>query len=462
MLQRVWLSRRVNNRTAAVLRVIPSAWCLATLAKANVDLASKDEEASLVHRELQITKATLRDICSQSSQLLKLRKGIFMDPSLGEPFLSNMETIKELGLPYSSEKQLILEIPDLLMRGSPADLKKTVKWFTHKLGLDRRRFGKLVVECPWLIKMSIEEDVVPVWGKFEEAGIDKKGFKNVVMHHPDVLRLDLATNSPLKMVQDLRESGLSKKDAQTVLVRAPGILSGCFQETITPVLKRLKAVNLTDQDALVVLVEAPEFLIGDASETLRSKLEWLVRKVGIHKSRVHKLVLAAPTVFCRYELSTLEEGYSTLLSCGYSKQECCQIVSARPGLLCLERMEIRQKVWFWVKILKCNPRDIVKFPAYLGAPFRERVLFRIAFLDWKGIDIFSIPLNVMFTKQDTVFFTQFGRHNISTFRTWWRQLSLPEMIFALKHHKYLNNPNTEENAANKKLNVDATTSQKAS
>lgn len=430
--------RKVFRHPAILKSCFPSFRCVASIRyKALCSLPDPEGNPHLVHKDLKITLATLKEVCSQSGQLLKLRKGIFSHPSLREPLLSNLELIKDLNLSYLQQKHVILSLADALASKEPQILQTTFKWYTQKLGVEHENIRKLIADYPQILEHSIEDEVLPLWASLEEAGIDKKGFKYVIVRHPAVLGMQFEPSSAIDMVRELRKFGLSKQDAQWVMLRAPGILRGTFDETIMPTVDKLRAIDISDNDIQVLMTESPELFLSNVEESVGRKLDWFTKKVGINPWRVNRLLLGAPTVFTRLDLEDLKTGYSALQSCGFKTSACRKIIAQRPGLLGLEAMEIRMKVWFWTKVLGWHLKDIASFPGYLGAPFKERILFRIALLDWRGFDFGDVPLYVMFTKKDIMFFKYFGREHVQVFRKWWRTLSLPAMVQAIRERKYV-------------------------
>lgn len=430
--------RKVFGLPAVVVPCLESSGHASTIrCKALRNLSNPAEELELVHKDLKITQQVLKEVCSQSGQLLKLRKGIFSHPTLREPLLSNLEMIKDLKLQYLQQKNLLLALAGPLMSREPHILQTALKWYTDKLGANREDIRKMIDKYPKFLEHSIEDEVVPLWASMEEAGIDKGGFRHVVTRHPHILAMELEASSPYNMVGSLMEFGLSKQNAQWMVLHAPGILKGSFDKTIMPTVDKLRAIDISDNDIRVLMMECPELFLTNVEESVGRKLDWFSKRVGIDPRHVNKLLLGSPTVFYRFDLEVLKEGYSALQSCGFKSSACRKIIAKQPGLLGLERMELRKKAWFWIKVLRWDPKEIVEFPAYLGAPFKERILFRIALLDWRKVDLADVPLNVMFTKKDLMFLKYFRRDHVQVFRKWWKTLSVPEMVKAIKERKYV-------------------------
>ncbi|GMH41154.1 hypothetical protein BSKO_09064 [Bryopsis sp. KO-2023] len=238
-------------------------------------------------------------------------------------------------------------------------------------------------------------------------------------------------------LQFLIELGVSHTDLERMVIRFPKTLTFSVKTNMVPKVEYYRSLGLTDANIVSMVKMLPQLLCYKLETNIRPGIEYL-KGLGLHEEDVLKVIVKYPALLGLSLTQNMEPTLGFFLSQGASKEKVALLVKRIPSVIGLSlEYNIRPKFCFASEVLEKSVEEIFSCPTYFSLSLQDRILFRVAVLDFLGVDFRKPAIRTLFLTASWEFKQDYGKEEVELFETWWGTLDKEQKAECVRNRRYM-------------------------
>ncbi|KAF1859618.1 hypothetical protein Lal_00010202 [Lupinus albus] len=319
--------------------------------------------------------------------------------SVDDHMMHTMEFLENIGIPRVHISYMILCFPPILLWN--LRLLKNRVLALKEIDLVDGDYIRLLLNYPWVLSTSIQENYEEVLAFFHTENIPKTLLDRAIQSQPHLLA---CSTSKLKlMVDQFAELGVISKRLDRVITKSPQLLLQNLKDFLKIVLF-FENMGFDGENIGRILARCPEIFATSINKTLQRKIEFLFG-IGVSETHLARVIRKYPELLVCDTDNTLLHRIMYLMKLGLSEKDIAFMVRTFSPLLGYSIEEVlRPKIEFLVNSMERPVRDVVGYPRYFSYSLEKKIKPRYWMLKGRNI---KCSLKDMLGKNDEEFATEF-------------------------------------------------------
>ncbi|XP_019447618.1 PREDICTED: transcription termination factor MTERF2, chloroplastic [Lupinus angustifolius] len=322
--------------------------------------------------------------------------------SVDDHMMHTVEFLENIGIPRVHISYMILCFPPILLWNLRV-LKNRVLAL-KEIDLVDGDYIRLLLNYPWVLSTSIQENYEEVLAFFHTENIPKTLLDRAIQSQPHLLA---CSTSKLKlMVDQFAELGVISKRLDRVITKSPQLLLLNLKDFLKIVLF-FENMGFDGENIGRILARCPEIFATSIDKTLQRKIEFLCG-IGVSETYLARVIRKYPELLVYDTDNTLPHRIMYLMKLGLSEKDIAFMVRTFSPLLGYSIEEVlRPKIEFLVNSMGRPVRDVVGYPRYFSYSLEKKIKPRYWVLKERNI---KCSLKDMLGKNDEEFAAEFMCH----------------------------------------------------
>ncbi|CAL0332117.1 unnamed protein product [Lupinus luteus] len=313
--------------------------------------------------------------------------------------MHTVEFLENIGIPRVHISYMILCFPPILLWNLRV-LKNRVLAL-KEIDLVDGDYIKLLLNYPWVLSTSIQENYEEILDFFHTENIPKTLLDRAIQSQPHLLS---CSTSKLKlMVDQFAELGVISKRLDRVITKSPQLLLRNLKDFLK-VVSFFENMGFDGENIGRILARCPEIFAASINKTLQRKIEFLCG-IGVSETYLARVIRKYPELLVYDTDNTLLHRIMYLMKLGLSERDIAFMVRTFSPLLGYSIEEVlRPKIEFLVNSMGRPVRDVVGYPRYFSYSLEKKIKPRYWVLKERNI---KCSLKDMLGKNDEEFAAEF-------------------------------------------------------